>query len=200
MRYRYDRDICFVSLCCIVVTHGAEPAGPIKVEVILAMTWLDAGSLVNWSGRRAEKSWSGKAALRVETRRKWTFLHVRSALSSISSNVPAHLDSSLSSLPKHEERPASLISGEKDILTSALFRKSHTHSSIPSCSLWYASSISLYIFFSLPMGLTEYASNRTLTLYSGVGMSDSEWDSCSRVGLSRYFMMTTIGWMMTTND
>jgi hypothetical protein len=37
-------------------------------------------------------------------------------------------------------------------------------------------------------------------LYSGVGMSDSEWDSCSRVGLSRYFMMTTIDWMMTTID
>lgn len=96
---------------------------------------------MKWSGRRAEKSLSGKAVFRVDTRRKCTLLRFESVRASEALGVEhdrcdgeqpsrteslvTYRDSLTSSLPKHDERPASFISGEKDILEARVsFRPS----------------------------------------------------------------------------
>lgn len=88
-------------------------------------TWPAEISRMKWSGRRPEKSLSGKAVFRVDTSRKCTFLRFESvAEASGAAGVMAtaktvtYRDSLTSSLPKQDERPASFISGEKDILVA----------------------------------------------------------------------------------
>lgn len=88
-------------------------------------TWPAEISRMKWSGRRPEKSLSGKAVFRVDTRRKCTFLRFESVAEAsgaagvmAKASLVTYRDSLTSSLPKQEERPASFISGEKDILVA----------------------------------------------------------------------------------
>lgn len=146
-------------------THDEVEDLPNRLPLRCPRTIWAWGSRVKWSGRRDEKSLSGKAALSVETSKKWTFLRTQHQHLDFPSSVMAfwkqvkganaYLDSFSSSLPKQLLSPASFISGEKLILLNQL-----PSLPLPDLSALLCSPPS-FLAFELPAPLILGCSSKT---------------------------------------